>query len=466
MPSNRGQQGPAELFGFALPKGGWLWILVFLAMAALGGTNPDFPGARYFAQFLGCIVIGVIIASRSSQGFRPRGIDVLVLAGVALIALQMVPLPPFLWKLLPAHDGVARLDMALYGRELWRPLTLDYEKTLRVLTFCIPALAIYFAVRTASPERMAALRWGILAALLLALVWAAAQLMLGNTFLSFGTPRGSAPVAFFTNRNHLAIFVVASYLLWLAGTKSASDGRFEVDLERHILPALLLVVVGLIVLATASRTGFALLLLAIVAGLWVLFASMVGKVSKWVVGGAATAVVALVGALIALPYLGVGGVLGGLAGRTEISDDRRFEVWSQSMRMIGESFPAGTGFGTYRQFYEQNEPLDLLARLFVNHAHNDYLEWIIEGGLPLVLLLGVFLLWVALRVVPRILRPRRSARAGLVALGLLVILLHSLVDYPLRTIAVSMLAAYALGWLANHSHQAQERPTRLAKRVH
>jgi O-antigen ligase len=79
---------------------------------------------------------------------------------------------------------------------------------------------------------------------------------------------------------------------------------------------------------------------------------------------------------------------------------------------------------------------------YVNHAHNDYLEVALETGLPGILLLLAFLAWFALAALTAW---RSSAEGGNLAraatLVILVVLLHSLVDYPIRTAAVAAVFA-------------------------
>jgi len=120
--------------------------------------------------------------------------------------------------------------------------------------------------------------------------------------------------------------------------------------------------------------------------------------------------------------------------------------------------------------------------VIVNHAHNDWVELWFEGGLPAVLLalLGVGLLAVLLArrwreavkdatespAAESDLRPsrswrrRHSLRGLLVGAGLTPILLalHSLVDYPLRTEALACLFALCSGILLSPRETPSPRP--------
>ena len=81
-------------------------------------------------------------------------------------------------------------------------------------------------------------------------------------------------------------------------------------------------------------------------------------------------------------------------------------------------------------------------RYYVNHAHDDYLELAVETGLPGIILMLLFLAWWG-RSAWRMLSspaPDQFAMAGAIASW--AMLLHSAVDYPLRTAAMS--AAFAM----------------------
>lgn len=85
---------------------------------------------------------------------------------------------------------------------------------------------------------------------------------------------------------------------------------------------------------------------------------------------------------------------------------------------------------------------------YVNHAHGDALEILLEHGVAGVLLAAGVVVWWAAR--SRALIGRRDADplalAG--AAMLAIALIHSLVDYPLRTSAIAVVAAMAAGLLA------------------
>jgi O-antigen ligase len=82
--------------------------------------------------------------------------------------------------------------------------------------------------------------------------------------------------------------------------------------------------------------------------------------------------------------------------------------------------------------------------MLVNDAHNDYLELVMEAGLPAALGICLFFCFFVVAGF-RIMRGafgEQRALAGSAFVGITMILLHSLVDYPLRMIAISTTLAF------------------------
>jgi O-antigen ligase len=103
----------------------------------------------------------------------------------------------------------------------------------------------------------------------------------------------------------------------------------------------------------------------------------------------------------------------------------------------------GFGLGTYESAYPEYALFDIGLR--VNHAHNDWLEWAAEGGIPLFLLLGFVALWSA-----------RAAWQAPWAVGVGAVFVHSIVDYPLHRPALSAWLFVLLGALAAKAQEQRE----------
>ncbi|HET9320886.1 MAG TPA: O-antigen ligase family protein [Bryobacteraceae bacterium] len=113
----------------------------------------------------------------------------------------------------------------------------------------------------------------------------------------------------------------------------------------------------------------------------------------------------------------------------------RRELLLSSVAMVADRPITGFGLGTWPVVYPAYARFD--NGLAANHAHNDWAEWAVEGGVPFFALMTLLALWSV-----------RPAAESLWGIGVPVIFAHSLVDYPLREPAVAAVFFAMLGALA------------------
>jgi O-antigen ligase len=204
---------------------------------------------------------------------------------------------------------------------------------------------------------------------------------------------------------------------------------------------------GLVVVALAairSRTGIALFAPVILASLlaaWI--AAGRGRpgpgllVFMGTVGAALTAV-----AIFALPP-----ILERFGSQD--ATEARFERWPLIAEAAQTYLPLGSGTGSFDAVYRSVEPLAELDDTFFNQAHNDYLEtWLETGWLGIGLLLA-FLVWYFRRSLSAWRAPpsREGDLQRAASIGVGVLLLHSVADYPLRTVTLAVMFALCCGLL-------------------
>ncbi|MGQ9635490.1 MAG: O-antigen ligase family protein [Bryobacteraceae bacterium] len=103
----------------------------------------------------------------------------------------------------------------------------------------------------------------------------------------------------------------------------------------------------------------------------------------------------------------------------------RREMLLSSLEMGKDRPWMGFGLGTYQEAYPTYALFDI--GLIVNHAHNDWAEWLAEGGVPfLVITIG----FAALTVGP--------ALRSVWGIGLISVYLHALVDYPMQRLGLAL----------------------------
>jgi O-antigen ligase len=130
-----------------------------------------------------------------------------------------------------------------------------------------------------------------------------------------------------------------------------------------------------------------------------------------------------------------------------VIEDIRWPVAKVTTEAALAHMPLGSGFGTFVPVYERFAPRTLVMDRYVNHAHDDWLERWLTGGVPAIVLVFCFLGWFA-AVSVSAWRERPGSGAALdIALAraasivIFLLMLHSLVDYPLRTAALDVLFA-------------------------
>jgi O-antigen ligase len=125
---------------------------------------------------------------------------------------------------------------------------------------------------------------------------------------------------------------------------------------------------------------------------------------------------------------------------TDPLQDARLPLARTTLGAALHYLPLGSGFGTFPSVYGIFErPTDLVPGTYANRAHNEFAEVFLEGGvfgIGLILALFVWFVHRSSQIWRR--RPGASikqemllARSATIVISLL--LLHSLVDYPLRT---------------------------------
>jgi O-antigen ligase len=424
-----------------------LALLVLVGALVLGGATQEGELAQAGVRLLSLPLF--FWALWRVVEARPRGLTlwgvILLGAVLAVPLIQLIPLPPGLWRQLPgradfaATYGVAGLPIP------WLPLSLAPDGTRDALLALFPPGAVFLAavsLRAKSRNRMVA---AVLAVTALALLLGLLQMAAGpeSSLRPYLRTNAEFGVGFFANRNHQAALLLAALPLSAHLIAESRKESAPWTLAPLLFAAAVAVVAAVGVVAAGSRAG--LLLLAPTAVASFLVATRADKIKfRWVALGAVGLVAVVAGALLIDPA----GALGKFS--QPLGAETRLQVAPDIARAALTYAPFGSGLGSFDPVYRTVEPISAASTTFLNHAHDDYLEMWLEAGVPGALLLLAFLAWFARAAWGAWARERRQigaglARAGSVVVGLL--LLHSIVDYPLRTTALAVVFALACGVL-------------------
>ena len=260
----------------------------------------------------------------------------------------------------------------------------------------------------------------------------------------------------FANRNHytgLLYTMIPFTAAWLThGLNLVERGPRQLSVATFIaIYAVLLLGLGL----AHSRAGLVLGLVAALASMTIVGS---GRGNPARTGLILIAAASLFGMILIVQF-GLFGILGRF--EADLLGDARITISRTTLQAMYAYFPFGSGLGTFRPIFQMFELPSDITSVYINHAHDDWLEGLLEGGLPAAVVEALFVFWFLSRSVT-IWRDRsfRSfqidtaiARAGAIAASLL--LLHSFVDYPLRTTTLMCVLGFCLGLMIEPAKSAK-----------
>lgn len=408
------------MIGIVAPLQLILTGLCLLSAILLGGGQGGLGDT--FVQFLALCLFALLVLTgklREVALSRPTSAGWLVILVIAIPLLQMVPIPHYL----PMQPMNAE-------RALWS---------------VIPACAIYLSVITMEPGFQRWLAWLVMLMALASLVLGLMQLAGGSesTLRLYANTNTTQAVGFFANRNHLA----ALFLLCLPfSLASAALIVARGDGDTPLLPLRIVValaVAGIAILAiavTKSRSGLVLGMLGLLLSLPMLLSLQRRRGRK-----RGYLILAAIAILFTLQFAFVG-VLQRLA--TDSGGDDRWHFSRVTLEAASQSPVTGTGLGTFRHVFQIHDTT-APGRAIVNHAHNDYLELWLEARWLFLACAVVFIVLVIRRTVAvwRCPDKHHSLWAKAASISVALLLLHSALDFPLRTTSNQAVFALALGIL-------------------
>lgn len=421
------------------------FFIVAIALL-LGGGGSSAPAPELAVQLLTALGFAVWAwqsAQRRDAGRVPVGVWVIGLIIVLIPLAQLVPLPPSVWHRLPGRD-VEREALSLIGQaDSWRSLSVIPGRTLASLLAMVAAVVAIPMVSTLRREHIGWLLAGIVCLALLSIVIGVFQ-MAGVAGMRFYMPDQVLPVGFQASRNFQAEVLNIGILCAGAASRVILGRRRMADKGVRVVAANVLctVLMEAAQVLGASRTGLALSLVAMAGQgffLWPALRDLARK--RLVLGALAVGMLGLVGAFVA-----AGDAQNALSRFSEV-DQTRPRLRQETLALGAQYAPVGAGMGTFLPLYEANERLSELSPIYIGRAHDDYLElWVETGWTGFVALAAVVVLWGW--QVSRLWRSGSDTARTLCVfsvLSLVFIALHSVVDYPLRSMTLATLSAVMIG---------------------
>ncbi len=441
----------------------WSFAVFLLAAPLYKAGNRPVP--LLLLELAAIAFLFVTLALRRERIELPRAL----LWAIGLLffypLVQLIPLPEAVWRLLPGHGLYAELLErfgAPDGVGIWRPISILPSLTEYGWLALLPPLACLLIGARLPMERARTL-------LLAMVVLAGGEALLGlfqvapggGGALYFGNeePGQYAAIGTFVNRSHLAAMlamvlpVIVGLLVYSLrpGLRRVQRPHRKPGSEAIAQRVLLIAVAVMILLClffTRSRAGIASSLIGLACSGIVLVrarAASIGdtrtRFASWVV----LSVVAI-SVLLALA-IGMGPVLEGFSSvNLRGSADFRTSIYAATWNAALQFLPFGSGLSTFAGVFPRYQVND--AGGYIDHAHNDYLQALMEMGIVAPVIVGLLLFAYLARM-----RDLLFAEGGRsftllqvgAGLGMLPVIIHSLFEFPLHMPAIAMWFATLAG---------------------
>lgn len=375
----------------------------------------------------------------------PGIVPLLLLLGFML--LQVIPLPADLIKIIsPATYDVYAPVLSLDGSK-WIPLTINQKATLQefLRTSCYGLfyiLTIQLLSRKGYVKKTVNIVIGLAAIIaLLAIVQAVGSP--DKIYWLRSVPDNASPFGPWINPNQFAGYMemlsplaLGLFLFYKPRVRLDEPLRMRIvnfftmpSSNFHFFLGFAASLMALSVFVSLCRGG--ILTITLSGFVFMLLYNMKRPASG---RGAILAIIGCV--FIATSWFGWDTIIAefnrGLTDSGELTDGR-FDIWTDSKRIFQSFFLFGTGFGTYIDIFPSFR--SFAGHLIIDHAHNDYIELLTDGGIIGFGLAAWFVLAVLGHGWKKIMvrGDQYSVLLGIGAFtGIIAMLMHSVTDFNMH----------------------------------
>ncbi len=428
-----------------------LFAMFLIAVWIAGGASRADVMGQVVVRGASWALLAIAAVFAPRPRFDQKPVMLFLTAGVLLTALQLLPLPVGAWQAMPGRAILIEAATASGQAQPWRPWSIVPSATINALASLVVPFATLMLVSMMRKDEQ---DW--LPAMML--VFVSASMMIGllqfsgavlpNPFINDTLGQTSGTLA---NRNHFA-------LLMAIGCALAPVWAFQDEVRlkwRGPLGSGLVLLFLLAILGSGSRAGLGLGIGGVTLGAVIIGKRLQRRLqrrSRWVFPAMIAAALCVI-ALLTLVGVSTGrSVSVGRLLATDLDQDMRGRGLPTVLAMVGDYLPFGAGFGSFDTLFRMHEPFALLKPTYFNHAHDDWLEIILDGGVIGGLLLVAALAWWAWASVRAWQSQASLPKFGSAAI--LLIMVASLFDYPARTPIFMMVLVVAAIWLNSGSAKA------------
>jgi O-antigen ligase len=428
---------------------------------------------------MAAVAVVLVLIVRPSIG---RGgflwLDLALAAYVALIALQLVPLSPHLrFGLSPATrivDLRLRLDAPANAMaDTPHPLSVNADGTMQTLWLSVAVVLTFWCARAlfARGGIRAGARTIAGLGLLLAAFGIAQHATAPHVLYWVRAFKNTEPFGPYLNRSDFAMWLVMAlpltggYLLARLHSRQRHSGDLFSAEAFDDTAMFLTVATGLMAAAlmvALSRSGI-IGAIASVLALWTLSDRRMHRTGRaWLLGGIGAI------ALVALAFANTSALATRIQDTVNRGSAGRLAIWRATVPIIRDFWLTGTGAGGYERAMMVYQPAP--HETYFNHAHNEYLQFMTEGGLWLAIPGAIALVAGIVCIRKRLATDRTPiywVRAGAVS-GMIAAAVQSTWETGLRrpanTLLFAFLAAVAMHSASEPARRAAEHPMDVGER--
>jgi len=461
-----------------LSKTLFFFLFIFTPLA-FGTTEPWSYAIMEIGTALALLFFFIFILKNKDTLYHVPGITPLCLF-LFYILFQLIPLPPFVIEFLsPNTFKIHHTTQLITNTDSWMCLTVHPKATLsEFFRYATYVMFYILTVQLLSKKEMLqttvfviAIFGGLLAFSSILQFYLTTDMALWFRHV----PNNALVTGPYVNHNHYGglmemIFPIVLGLFFFyrpkIGKSSIIKGIIEILSQEkaniHILigTAALLIIVSIFVsLSRGAMISTCLSLILFTAFL------LKRKISK---GNTLLILSIIILTALSIGWFGWDQIFerfAKLKNAQGVIYDSRLDFWKDSKDIISHYKLTGSGMGTFSHIYPLHR--SVINTRFLTHAHNDYLELLVEGGAIAFFLGACFLITLFLKTYP-VFSKRRDAFSIYLYMGsitaLAAILFHSFTDFNLHIGANGLWFFFVAGIAvsaANTGIREQSRQTRL-----
>lgn len=363
----------------------------------LGGGSAQNLWSDHLLQLImfPLVMLGLMNLFENRLGNISRG---LVLFIILLLVFQFIPI-----------GTTSGLPVFSSLKSNWAFWSASPSRALESVLFTISILGFFLFITNMNDHQQKRLIKFITLGFVINMLVGIIQLSYGARVIISNVLPFDIASAMFANENHFSslVYMVIPLIAW----------RFLATAWQPLIFILIAVFIVLFQFAVGSRAGMVIASgLAMFSFFW-FGVSIIPFKAKQIL----LALVPLI-VMIAIYYF--------LSSQTQTGASRSAFA-ANTWQAIQNHWGLGTGLGSFVIIYPMYEAREEISYVYANHAHNDFLELLLEVGIASI---AIFLLY-TFQIIKHSTRSKLSQAAGL---SILAVLLHSLIDYPLRTMAISV----------------------------